>query len=571
MAKLQRLMRESTSRAPVSGLSHDLLWAVLAPLAAIMLREDFVVTGQEVNGTIIYVTASLAVAAIVFPLFSMRLDIWEYTTLSDLARVAIAVTVSVLIVNFLVFTTNRHEGVARAVPFLHFVLLLMPLVAARIAYRLFRDVRDRQVRIGLSRMGDHREHVLVFGVNRLAEFYASAVRELADGNVEILGIISNDERRHGRRLMSHPVLGHAKYLPHFMQDFAVRGIEVNKIVVCSKWDDIPVASQTILRKAERDGIRIEFLEEILDLVSHGTGLRRAANDATPLLATAGSSLGDEVQLELPAYFRLKRLIDLVVATTLAVCSFPVMVLVAALNRITIGAPVLFWQRRPGRHGINFCVYKFRTMLAPYDDHGNRVPDEKRQTFLTRLVRRTRLDELPQLYNIIVGEMSLIGPRPLLPRDQPRATSARLAIAPGITGLAQVNGGDLLTPDEKLALDVYYIRNASLWLDIKIVLKTLQTVKNGDVRNEGEIALAIAEFQALYPEIRLGAGQASVPTPQREPAAIRNTAIRRPQREQKTSDTEAPVVAHDDKVAEQDRHVAEIAETVPQEAARAIGQ
>jgi lipopolysaccharide/colanic/teichoic acid biosynthesis glycosyltransferase len=486
--------------------------------------------------------------------------------------VALAVTVSVLIVNFLVFTTNRHEGVARSVPFLHFMFLLVPLVAARIAYRLFRDVRDRQVRIGLNRMGDQREHVLVFGVNRLAEFYASAVRELADGNVEILGIISNDERRHGRRLMSHPVLGHAKYLPHFMQDFAVRGIEVNKIVVCSKWNDIPIASQTILRKAERDGIRIEFLEEILDLVNHGSGMKRAANDATPLPGKGAGAYQDELQLELPAYFRLKRLIDLVVATTLAVCSFPVMVMVAVLNRITIGAPVLFWQRRPGRHGINFYVYKFRTMLAPYDDRGNRLPDDERQTFFTRLIRRTRLDELPQLYNIIVGEMSLIGPRPLLPRDQPMATSARLAIAPGITGLAQVNGGDLLTPDEKLALDVYYIRNASLWLDLTIILKTLQTVKNGDVRNEQAIVLAIADFETLYPEIRLRRSGAAASMPQKEPV-IRSTAERRATLDRQTqtaakADPSVAVVTQDGKAGEPG-HIAEVTET--NEAARAVGR
>jgi lipopolysaccharide/colanic/teichoic acid biosynthesis glycosyltransferase len=503
---MQHWLRERFPSAPGVGLSHDLLWAALAPLIAIMLRNDFALSPDEVDGTIVYVATSFAVALIIFPLFSMRLDIWEYTTPADLARVAIAVAVSVMLVTFLVFAINRSYGVARSVPFLHFMILLLPLLTARIGYRVFhRDFQDRNVRIRLNRLGHRdREHVLVFGVNRVAEFYANAVSELSNGNVEIVGIVSNDERRHGRRLRSHPVLGHAKHLPHFMQEFAVRGIDVDKVVVCSKWDDIPFGTQTILRKIERDGVKIEFLDEILRFVKHGSDLSPADNDEVVTFAgqTTGQAQTKEIQLKLPAYFRLKRAIDLFVASTLALCSLPVMMLVGAINRTTIGTPVLFWQRRPGRHGINFYVYKFRTMLAPYDNDGNRVPDEARQTTWTRLIRRTRLDELPQLYNIVIGEMSIIGPRPLLPCDQPTSTTARLAIAPGVTGWAQVNGGDLVTPDEKLALDLFYIRNASLWLDLRIILKTLWTVKNGDVRNESAIAAALEEFQKLYPQAGL---------------------------------------------------------------------
>ena len=133
------------------------------------------------------------------------------------------------------------------------------------------------------------------------------------------------------------------------------------------------------------------------------------------------------------------------------------------------------------------------MLAPYDDQGNRIDDAHRQTTLTRLVRRTRLDELPQLYNIISGDMSLIGPRPLLPKDQPKGTSARLAIAPGITGWAQVNGGDLLTPDEKLALDLWYVNQASVWLDLKIIYLTVLTVLYGDRRDDDVVRQATAEL------------------------------------------------------------------------------
>lgn len=504
MSRVRRWLINGLPRTPVLGLIHDLSWAALAPLIAVMIRNDFSLSPDEVDGTILYVSVSFLTATLVFPLFAMRLDIWEFTTLPDMVRVLVAVMVSVVVTSFIVFVINRHAGVARSVPLLHFLLLLAPLLSGRILVKRFHRKRQHKhaQRAAPAFMNRRVEHVLLFGVNSLAEFYANAVSELSQGGVEIVGIVSNDDTRHGRRLCSHPVLGHAKHLPHFLQEFSVRGVEVNKIVICMRWEEIPSATQKILRHLEgEEKIRIELMDDILRLVRDDQVV--VQNHANEKPAVSAARDDQVISQQLPNYFKLKRFIDLTVASTCALMALPLIALMALANKIALGDPVLFWQKRPGRHGLNFCVYKFRTMLAPYDDEGNRIEDERRQTTLTRLVRRSRLDELPQLYNIISGEMSLIGPRPLLPKDQPKGTNARLAIAPGITGWAQVNGGDLISPDEKLALDLWYVHHASLWLDIKIIYMTVLTVLYGDRRNDEAVRQATAELAVLYPQLKAG--------------------------------------------------------------------
>jgi lipopolysaccharide/colanic/teichoic acid biosynthesis glycosyltransferase len=136
------------------------------------------------------------------------------------------------------------------------------------------------------------------------------------------------------------------------------------------------------------------------------------------------------------------------------------------------------------------VFKFRTLRAPYTRAGSKVPEEQRLNAGGRFLRATHLDELPQLWNILVGDMSLIGPRPLLPVDQPTGPSLRLAVRPGLTGWAQVHGGKLITPEEKNALDEWYIRNASLALDARIVLLTLRAVLFGERRFEDVVTRAV---------------------------------------------------------------------------------
>ena len=175
------------------------------------------------------------------------------------------------------------------------------------------------------------------------------------------------------------------------------------------------------------------------------------------------------------YFRFKRLIDIVGALVLLVLLLPLLIIGGVLVLLDVGPPVLFWQERQGWKGHSFLLYKFRTLRAPFDDDGKPILANRRPSRIGRFLRATRLDELPQLLNVLSGEMSLIGPRPLLPEDQPGNTSIRLAVRPGISGWAQVHGGKLVSKEEKQKLDEWYVRRASLWLDLRIALMTLAVV------------------------------------------------------------------------------------------------
>jgi len=180
---------------------------------------------------------------------------------------------------------------------------------------------------------------------------------------------------------------------------------------------------------------------------------------------------------------LKRVFDIVVSAVALTVLAPVMGLIALLVWRTMGRPVLFRHVRPGLHGKPFVMYKFRTMRDLRDAEGKLLPDEARLTPFGRWLRSTSLDELPELLNVLRGEMSLVGPRPLLMEYLDRYTpeqARRHEVKPGITGWAQIHGRNNLSWDERFKLDVWYVDNWSLWLDVKILWRTLWMV----LRREG---------------------------------------------------------------------------------------
>ena len=178
----------------------------------------------------------------------------------------------------------------------------------------------------------------------------------------------------------------------------------------------------------------------------------------------------------------KRAADVAASAALLAGLSPALAFTAALVRWRLGGPVVFRQTRPGRDGEPFTIFKFRTMADGLDADGQLLPDADRLTRLGRVLRTTSLDELPELWNVIRGDMSLVGPRPLLVRYTPflrEEERLRLAVRPGITGWAQVNGRNNAAWDERLALDVWYVRNWSLALDLKILARTVRGVLRGD--------------------------------------------------------------------------------------------
>ena len=196
---------------------------------------------------------------------------------------------------------------------------------------------------------------------------------------------------------------------------------------------------------------------------------------------------------------VKRPMDFVLSLIAIICLSPVMAVTAILVRTKLGSPVLFKQQRPGKDEKIFNMYKFRSMTDEKDDDGNLLPDEVRLTKFGRALRKTSLDELPELFNILKGDMSIVGPRPLLVAYLPYYTDDerhRHDVRPGLTGLAQVNGRNFLGWDNRLAMDTEYIRNISFVNDAMIIIKTACKIfKRTDIAdNTNEIEGNLAELR-----------------------------------------------------------------------------
>lgn len=189
---------------------------------------------------------------------------------------------------------------------------------------------------------------------------------------------------------------------------------------------------------------------------------------------------------------LKRLFDIIIASIALILLSPLYAFVAYKVKKNLGSPVLFRQVRPGLHGKPFEMIKFRTMKDAIDEQGNLLPDSERLTPFGKMLRSSSLDEMPELWNVIKGDMSIVGPRPLLmeylPLYSPEQAKRHL-VRPGMTGHAQVNGRNAISWEEKFKLDTWYVENQSVWLDFKIMLKTVKKVlAKDDINEEGEATM-----------------------------------------------------------------------------------
>lgn len=201
-----------------------------------------------------------------------------------------------------------------------------------------------------------------------------------------------------------------------------------------------------------------------------------------------SNTGLTLQLYKIGVMMMKRGLDVSVSLLiLFLCSLLILI-VSLLVKFKLGSPVIFKQERPGRYGEPFYLLKFRTMTEAVDDHGNLLPDDKRLTSFGLFLRKYSLDELPQLLNVLKGELSLVGPRPLLMDYLPLYTNEQFKrhdVKPGITGWAQINGRNLITWEEKFELDIWYVRNQSFLLDVKILFFTvLKVIKKEGINQPG---------------------------------------------------------------------------------------
>ena len=190
--------------------------------------------------------------------------------------------------------------------------------------------------------------------------------------------------------------------------------------------------------------------------------------------------------------RIKRVLDFIIALIGLIVASPILLVVALLVRLKLGSPILFRQQRVGLDGEIFEMVKFRTMKDATDPQGNPLPDEERLTSFGNFLRKSSLDELPELWNVLKGDMSLVGPRPLLVEYLPLYSKEQMKrhdVRPGITGYAQVNGRNNISWSKKFELDVYYVKHYSLGLDLKILWQTVAKVLGqADISQEGHVTV-----------------------------------------------------------------------------------
>ena len=477
-------------------LALDLFFIVASILGAQLLRDnlELIPAHFALLSTYVLITTMLALPII----FGFGLDrtMWRFSGLADYQRVVTS-TVTIVAASVTVgFLVNRHDSISRSLPLIQLLLMVFSMIGARVVSRMIhRRKNSIRPRSSLADCpGLQPETVLLLGLNATAELYVRALSELSGDNVRIAGLLGRESHHTGRLLQQYPVLGTPEEIDNVLQNLSVHGVTIDRVVITSRAKSLPPTTKSALIAIERaSNLKLDFLADRLMSCTNedrreelteakGSGARDTVQHASASDEAGASNrirIGEVERSTARTYWQIKRGIDFTFAATIILILLPVFVVLALMVAIDIGFPAVFWQQRPGRNGRPFRLYKFRTMAAAHDEAGNRIPDSQRVSSLGRLMRRWRVDELPQLFNILFGDMSFVGPRPLLPVDQVNGFAARLLVAPGLTGWAQVHGGRTVDAVDKAALDIWYICNASLMLDVKIVLQTLPMLILGD--------------------------------------------------------------------------------------------
>jgi len=464
----------------------DLFLVVSATIIAVLLRGNFDTAFDSLIILSPYIFISVGCTLVVFFLAGMDRTPWRYSSVADHLQVIILTVLAILLTLVLTFAFNRLEPVARSLPVLQGGMIVTLLVAARSAARFWHARRFHTNGKSRADMQPH-QTALVVGVNTITELFLMSVKEFASQQIQVAGILVEEPSMRGRAIQQKPVLGTIEELQDILETLDVHGVAIDRIVVTTPADRLqPRSLKTLFELEKSSNIIVQFLPErlgfegVYQMPSVPSHERRAVASEQQVIAHR-ENLIDETQVNSTAKSSRigKRIFDVFGATLLIFAATPVALIVAFVVVLDGGFPVIFWQHRPGLYGRPFKLYKFRTMRAPHDKQRGRIPDDQRSSAIGRMLRRTRLDELPQLYNVLVGDMSLVGPRPLLPIDQSPDYAARLSVRPGLTGWAQVNGGRIISVSDKLTLDIWYVKNASALLDLKIALRTIGMVIFGD--------------------------------------------------------------------------------------------
>ena len=456
---IARVFPIPTSRNLIKIRFHrfDFIWAIITPGLAFYLSDAYSLNaGQAGHAALLYLLVTFVASVVSLLVFRVHDGVEDYFAVVDALTVCKAVLASELITFIVLFNATRLEGIPRSMPIIHALIFGAGIMVARMVTRT-----SATPRVPVHFAGATRQHVVLIGANSGSALYIKFLKMSASPSHDVVALLDSRKEMFGRSIEGVRVVGAPEHLEALIAEYAVHGIEISRILVAGEPRSFsPELLHEITTIGEKRQIFLDFMPQLL-------GLRDSRSSETKMVAEVSARAG----VAPSSFFRWKRAIDFALALTMLTILFPAIVVVGLCVLIDLGSPVLFWQQRLGMKGSHFLLYKFRTLRAPFDWRGETVPNEKRLSRIGRILRDTSLDELPQLLNVLVGNMSIIGPRPLLPEDQPENPTIRLSVRPGITGWAQINGGKRLTPKEKDELDEWYVKNASIWVDFKVALKT----------------------------------------------------------------------------------------------------
>jgi len=440
---------------------YDLAAAAAAPYIALYLRDVTILSSSQ-SMVVLYCLFSVLCTLVAFWVLDIEGTVPRYFSLGDALNLAKAVVVGELLTTVGLFTITRLEGIPRSVPAIHALILGAGLITARVIVKLY----NRRQASALERPVSPQNLILI-GLNDLSVLFFNFLGAAASGRWKTIALLDADPRLLDRVVHGVRVLGPPEHLATVIDEFRVHGVRTDRVILGAQQDDATLRG--ISRICEPYGVDVAILPDFFS--DRAWGAAGAPSPDSPAL----------VAPDVSRYFWYKARLELPIALAMLIILSPIFLFASVLALIDVGFPVMFWQRRIGRGGQEFLIYKLRTLRLAYDREGRPVPEAERLSRIGRLLRRTRLDEFPQLFSVIIGDMSLIGPRPLLLQDQPSDPAVRLSVRPGITGWAQMNGGTLLSAEEKGPLDAWYVQNASPWLDLKIIGLTLGYFFRGERR------------------------------------------------------------------------------------------
>lgn len=474
----------------------DIACALLSPLAALYLSSAYIVMGTWDKGAVLLFCSVTSIFCLLsFLAFRTQEGLAQYFSVSDALNILKAVAVADLLAGAMLFLLNRLEGVPRSALVAHALVLS----AGVLAWRLFSRMTHRENRISRDEKVAV-ERLLMVGASKLAARYIQLLDALSHHRRQVVALLDDRPNRIGRSILGVRVVGPASQIEATINEYLIHGIQIDRVLVGEDSEQLGNPTlQEVRRVCEHYKLPLEFVSDLIGV---------------PRLKSPEPVAPDhpiEPPPQLPTYFDNKRVFDVIASLILLTLLAPVLLVVCALALFDVGSPILFWQQRLGRNGRPFLLYKIRTLRPPFDWRGRAIPENERLSPIGRFLRKTRLDEIPQLMNVVVGDMALIGPRPLLPEDQPEVTHIRLATRPGITGWAQVNGGASLTPQEKDTLDEWYLRRASVGLDLRILLLTARFLftRNRDAKTSA-MAAASGRERREGPPARPGVRRFNIP-------------------------------------------------------------